>query len=258
MPAGSPISRTCGSGGSSASAAANACTNVSGRFAEQHGQPMRAAVDVALERRNARERRLELRSRARDVEVRAAAAVEQRLRELERLPLVLGVALRDGQSVAGAFELEVRSRELRRDDHERIAQRLRRRVGVRGRRLHGAPNATEEVELPGGIERSRRRVAGRDPARARRPRFAPARARSIATSRSGSARACAHRARRAPRAGSSPRSGCRGFAAAPFRATRAGADRRAFATTRARARPRRRRRRRRNRRRWANRICGCS
>ena len=113
MPVGSPMSSTCGSGGSSASAA-NACTNVSGRLAEQHGQPMRAAIDVALERRDARERRLELRSGARDVEVRPAAAVEQRLRELERLPLVLRISLRDRQSVAGAFELEVRSRELRR------------------------------------------------------------------------------------------------------------------------------------------------
>ena len=256
-PAGSPISRTCGRGGSSASRRERLHER-SGRFAEQHGKAMRAAVDVALERRNARERRFELRSRTRDVEVGAAAAGEQRLRELERLPLVLGVSLRDGQSVAGAFELEVGSRELRRDDHERIAQRLRRRVGVRGRRLHGAPNATEEIELPRGIERHvvHPLVAVRRGPRP--PRFAPARARSIARSRSDSARACVRRAPRARRAGSSPRSEGRGFAAAPLRATRAGADRRAFATTRARARPRRRRRRRRTRRRWAKVTCGCS
>src|SRR5262245_20025775 len=113
---------------------------------------MNGRLDRGLDRWNARERGLELCACSRRVELRAAPGIEPCLRDRQRLPLVVRVALGDGELILQSPKHEVVARDLGGDGDLRIAHPLDCRTLVGARRLDVAANATEEVELPRCVE----------------------------------------------------------------------------------------------------------
>ena len=83
-------------------------------MAGQHGEAVLRDRDRRLERRNARQRRLELRAGARGVELGAASRGETHLDEAQRLALVVGVLARHAQALLQTAQLQVASRHLAR------------------------------------------------------------------------------------------------------------------------------------------------
>ncbi len=103
--------------------------------AGEHAEPMDRRPDRGLERRDLRAGALELRLRLRDIELRSAALLEQRVGEVERCGLVLGVARRHLELLLQAAQLDVGAPDLGGDRHDDVAQRLFIAADVVARRL---------------------------------------------------------------------------------------------------------------------------
>ena len=105
--------------------------------------------DRRLERSDRGERGAELRLRARDVEVSAAAGGALGLRQLQHLLLVLDVGAGDGELCLLAAQLEVVARHL--GDHRDLCVvqvgHFALQLGIA--RLDVASDTAEEVQLPG-------------------------------------------------------------------------------------------------------------
>ena len=101
-----------------------------------------------MQRRNAGERRLELRFGARAVELGAAARIQARLREAERLSLVFGIADSHIQLFLQAAQHEVVSRDFGGDRDLRITQLRDGYLLVRARCFAAATHAPEKIQFP--------------------------------------------------------------------------------------------------------------
>ena len=149
--AGSPTALICGSSGQLPGRRSRSAQRV-GLAAGQHAQAMDRARDRRLQRPDGRQRGGELRLRARGVELCTAAGVEPRLRELERLLLVLDVAPRDRQPRLLTAQLEVGARHFGDDRNLRVAQAGFGSLQLRALCFDVTADPTEQVELPEGVE----------------------------------------------------------------------------------------------------------
>src|ERR1051326_1944359 len=113
---------------------------------------MTVGRDLRLDERNAGEREWQHRARAFDIERGSAAGSEAVFCETDGLPLYLGVSQGDRELALRATQLEVGARDLRRERHLHIFQRVFGRRDQSALCAHAAAYAAEDVELPRGVE----------------------------------------------------------------------------------------------------------
>jgi hypothetical protein len=101
---------------------------------------------------NCRKGQVEQRAAARNIKVRAAPAVETRLRDLQRLRLHVGVFTCDSELVLQSAQLEIIPRDFGGDGHEHVESRgfRNRKPGVGS--LHRTSDAAEQIKFPCSVE----------------------------------------------------------------------------------------------------------
>ena len=118
----------------------------------QNRETVNGFLNPGFERRNCRESQIEQRAAARDIEVGAASAIEERLGDVESLGLHVGILARDGELVLQPAQLEIVSRDFGRDAHEHVEPRGFDRGELCVGGLNGSPDAAEQIEFPGGVK----------------------------------------------------------------------------------------------------------
>src|SRR5262249_42112018 len=73
---------------------------------------------------------------------------EARLREIERLALILEVRARDREALLRAAQLEIVARDFCRDQHLRVTQARVGRAGFGAGGFHAAAHSAAQIELP--------------------------------------------------------------------------------------------------------------
>src|SRR5690606_26785645 len=108
--------------------------------------------DLRLQRGNARGSGFELGTRARGVELGAAAGAQARVDQAQRLALVGGILACHAQALLQAAQVEVRAGHLADDRDLRGSQVRRARGRVRAACLDTATDPAEQVQLPARLD----------------------------------------------------------------------------------------------------------
>lgn len=108
--------------------------------------------DRRLQLRQRRQRRVQLRLRARRVELGAAAGIETRLDDAQRLALIIGIALRHVVLRLRAAQLEIIARDFGDDAHLHAAQIGLDRLFVRLARFDFAAHTAPQIDFPKRID----------------------------------------------------------------------------------------------------------
>ena len=112
---------------------------------------MVVAID-ASRRRDGSQGGLPLRLGARGVELIAPARLQASARQLQRIELVVGIALGERQLILQSAQDEIVARHFGDDADARILQRRPARADIGARRLDVAPHAAEQIEFPQAVE----------------------------------------------------------------------------------------------------------